>query len=1522
MHRGLSSISRRSGTISLFLVIIAASVSITISVVSASDADPKNLVVPSETERVVVLPLTTNDVVYDPVDGKLYVSVPSSAGSSGNSVRQIDPSTFVVGDPVLVGSEPNKLALSKDGSSLYVGLDGAFAVRRFDTTSQTPGQQFSTRFNSTSRFKISDMVVSPDDPNIVAIARNYVGISPPEAGVAIFTGGAQLPNTGPDHSEGCDFLAFSAVGSTLYGTNQFGEGLQIMSINGSGVSAVNTFNLPVGGSIKFGGTKLFTSIGQEIDTSTNTLLGTFPSVASAAFVPDESVGRSYYLVKDFPNHFWTLKAYDNTTFTLVGSLNLNNVQGDATSLVRWGANGLAFRTTANQLFIIQTTLIPSSEPIPGPTVIPTPTITPSPMPFETSANFAPITANDIIYQSLIQKLYASVPSSVGSQGNSVARIDPMTGTVENSTWIGSEPNKLALASDQQTIYVGLDGSRAVRTFGVSGDVPGTQFPVGITGFDGPLAIVDMAAAPDNPNMLAVSRCSTIGFPCSKGTAIFDSGVPRPQVSGDSNSLDFSLSSSTLYGGSSSSGLEVMSVTANGISNRTVLPFNSGARIKFGNGLVYGSTGQVINPATQDLVGTFNIDFSTSQVFVLDVPNNRIFFFSVSSNLQIKAFDLTTFLPIGTITIPNYTGTILNAERWGANGLVIAGQNRPLLILQSTLVNSAQSVPGSVTLPTPTPSPTPMPAFVRLVNQLTNDFVVNQGEQEIYATVPGIAGGGTGNTVTRINPLTGNNDSSVFIGSEPGKIAFDNASQTTWVNLAGANAVRRFDIATQTPGLQFVPNPGSSSIRDMEIVPGTSASLVISSGNGGAAIYDNGVKRPNITHRPPPSTFLTASIGPIVFTGDPNILYGFNNLDSGSDLYKIAIVPDGLNTISGVSNLITGSGNQDIRFIEGKIFTPSGRVVDPNTNTIVGTYILNGSPFGGSAFAVDPQLRRVFVAVSSVIVVYDMDTFLPLGTISFSNPSGGTVTNLVRWGANGLALRVQKSSSDNYLMLIQSPGVSPLAPIPTGLSLDTSSTFLSESSGNVTVNVLRTGDTTGTSSINYSTVDGTAAAGSDYVAAGGTLTFLPGEASKPLRITLLNDTTFEGGNETFSLNISNPSSGVELLSPASATINIIDNDSRPGISIDDTTVTEGPVGSTSTVNVPVHLSNPSVETVSVQYATSNGTATAGTDYVSASGTIVFAPLETTKTIPMVVNGDGVPESNESFFINLNTPSNGSLFDSQAAVTIVDFTPPAKTRADFDGDGKTDVTVYGTTDGNWFSQKSGSGVLVQQWGQPGDVPVPGDYDGDGKADVAVYRPSNGVWFIVRSSNSTVQTTEWGGGTSVPVAADYDGDGKTDVAVYQSGLWYIVGSTSGVRVAEWGEPTDIVVPGDYDGDGHDDIAIYRSGLWYVLGSTAGTHVYQWGEPGDVPVQGDYDGDGKADVAVYRSGLWYVLNSTGGFHVTEWGEPTDIPVPGDYDGDGHDDIAIYRSGLWYVLGSTSGFRLAECGSPTDIPIPPRSAP
>src|SRR5215204_31857 len=83
--------------------------------------------------------LRANDVVYSPSTNMLYASVPSAAGTGGNTVTPIDPATGAVGTPVFVGSEPNRLALGDDGRTLYTYLDGAKAVRRFDLQTQTAG---------------------------------------------------------------------------------------------------------------------------------------------------------------------------------------------------------------------------------------------------------------------------------------------------------------------------------------------------------------------------------------------------------------------------------------------------------------------------------------------------------------------------------------------------------------------------------------------------------------------------------------------------------------------------------------------------------------------------------------------------------------------------------------------------------------------------------------------------------------------------------------------------------------------------------------------------------------------------------------------------------------------------------------------------------------------------------------------------------------------------------------------------------------------------------------------------------------------------------------------------------------------------------------------------------------------------------------------------------------------------------------------------------------------------------------
>ena len=266
------------------------------------------------------------------------------------------------------------------------------------------------------------------------------------------------------------------------------------------------------------------------------------------------------------------------------------------------------------------------------------------------------------------------------------------------------------------------------------------------------------------------------------------------------------------------------------------------------------------------------------------------------------------------------------------------------------------------------------------------------------------------------------------------------------------------------------------------------------------------------------------------------------------------------------------------------------------------------------------------------------------------------------------------------------------------------------------------------------------------------------------------------------------------------------------------------------------------------------------------------------------------------------------------------PTEKSRADFDGDGRTDLSVFRPAEGNWYVNRSNAGFTAVQFGASTDTLTPGDYDGDNKTDPAVFR--NGSWFILKSSDSTFAGNNWGIGSDLPTAGDYDGDGNTDLAVFRpsDGTWYVLKSGGGTLITQFGQAGDVPVPGDYDGDSKTDIAVYRSGAWYLLQSTAGFLGVSFGIASDNPVPADYDGDNKDDIAVFRpvDGAWYRLNSSNGqFAGVQFGQAGDIPVPGDYDGDGKYDQAVYRAGSWYLLQSTSGFAAAGFGIGSDKPVP-----
>ena len=95
------------------------------------------------------------------------------------------------------------------------------------------------------------------------------------------------------------------------------------------------------------------------------------------------------------------------------------------------------------------------------------------------------------------------------------------------------------------------------------------------------------------------------------------------------------------------------------------------------------------------------------------------------------------------------------------------------------------------------------------------------------------------------------------------------------------------------------------------------------------------------------------------------------------------------------------------------------------------------------------------------------------------------------------------------------------------------------------------------------------------------------------------------------------------------------------------------------------------------------------------------------------------------------------------------------------------------GEWYIRYSSSGYAasaVFQWGLAGDVPIGADFDGDGRADLTVFRPATGEWFIRYSSTGYSITTsaryQWGLTGDLPIAADLDGDGRTDLTVFPSG------------------------------------------------------------------------------------------------------------------------------------------------------------
>src|SRR5262245_51717206 len=296
--------------------------------------------------------ISVNEMVYDPISKKIYASVPSSAGASGNSITVIDPVTANVGPSVFVGSEPNKLAVSDDGKYLYVGLDGAAAVRRFNIQTLSPETQF-TLGNDTfgGPLLATDIAVMPGCSDTVLVSR---GSSSSSFGgtIAVYDNGVRRGPANPTENISGS-IAFGTSPITVFAFN--GSDLRRVSITSNGLRTLdNTGGLLSGGTtdIKVGGNLIFTPTGRVVDPVTKSILGTFSGVSSVLVELDTAQGKVFFLrsAGDFPvpgNQTYRVVAYNQHTFLSIGSVDIPNVNGAPRSLIRFGPDGVAFNVRSN-----------------------------------------------------------------------------------------------------------------------------------------------------------------------------------------------------------------------------------------------------------------------------------------------------------------------------------------------------------------------------------------------------------------------------------------------------------------------------------------------------------------------------------------------------------------------------------------------------------------------------------------------------------------------------------------------------------------------------------------------------------------------------------------------------------------------------------------------------------------------------------------------------------------------------------------------------------------------------------------------------------------------------------------------------------------------------------------------------------------------------------------------------------------------------------------------------------------------
>jgi uncharacterized repeat protein (TIGR01451 family) len=402
----------------------------------------------------------------------------------------------------------------------------------------------------------------------------------------------------------------------------------------------------------------------------------------------------------------------------------------------------------------------------------------------------------------------------------------------------------------------------------------------------------------------------------------------------------------------------------------------------------------------------------------------------------------------------------------------------------------------------------------------------------------------------------------------------------------------------------------------------------------------------------------------------NVDYGFAGTtlnwahgETGAKTFDIDIVDD--NLFEGDETIVLQLSNPTVVTLG----TPSTEIVtidenEPLPSISIQPLSQNEGDAGTSTFTFNVSLSGPSVSPISVNfttlpneAAEGADFLDNTGTITFP---AGTIAQTVGVTVNGDNL---VEGNETFTVVLSNPNNATIAvPQAAGTIVDddtagtlqfavNAATF-NESAGTVAITVTRTGGGDGAASVQVSVnAGGTATGGGvDYTFGGTTLNWADQDTDpKTFNITIGEDALFEG-DESFVLQLSN-ATGASIGAPATEAVTITDNEAQPSFSIQPVSQVEGDAG-TSTFTFTVTLSGVSESPTSVDFTTTQNSATEGVDYLDSSGTLNFPGGSTVRNIEVTVNGDNAVEANETFDVELSDPAGATIATPEALGTIVD------------------------------------------------------------------------------------------------------------------------------------------------------------------------------------------------------------------------------------------------------------------------------